>query len=222
MKKLHLSVLASAVLSATAPALAYEAGDVLIKFGPAMVAPESDSQSKILGLQGEVVEVDDGVGFGISGTYMMTDAIGVELLGATPFEHDIDGLGTVLGGTRVGSTEHLPPTLLVNYYVPVSDVIKPYVGVGYNYTTFFNEDTTAELDGLLGADYTSLSLSDSHGVAYEIGFDIPLEDNLVFTATAWNVDIDTTATVKANSNLVEKIDVEIDPWVYMVGLGMKF
>ncbi|CAK9033416.1 Outer membrane protein W [Durusdinium trenchii] len=205
--------------------MAYEAGDLIVKFGPALVAPDSDSTSKQLGLPGEPVEVDDGVGIGISGTYMMTDTVGLEILGASPFEHDIDG-GLALANTRVGSTEHLPPTVLVNYFPPLSEKIKPYVGLGYNYTFFFNEDTTAEFDGLigglLGTDYTSLSLSDSHGLAYEIGVDIPLEDNLVFTATVWNIDIDTVATVKANGNTIDKIDVEIDPWVYMVGIGIKF
>ena len=221
MKKLQFSVLASALALASAPAMAYEAGDVLVKFGPAMVAPDSDSTSKILGLTGDVVEVEDGVGLGVSATYMMSDAIGVELLASTPFSHDINGLGDVLGGTRVGSTDHLPPTLLVNYYAPF-ETIKPYVGVGYNYTLFFNEETTRELDALLGASSTSLSLSNSGGLAYEIGVDIPMQDNLVFTASAWNIDIDTTAKVKANGVLVEEIDVQIDPWVYMVGIGMKF
>jgi outer membrane protein len=86
---------------------------------------------------------------------------------------------------------------------------------------FFRENTDPELDVALGGS-TDLSLSDSKGIAYEVGFDVPLKDNLVFTASAWNVDIDTTAKVTVNGVTAAMIDVEIDPWVYMVGVGFTF
>lgn len=217
MKNFKLSLLAATLMASSVPAMAYEAGDVLVRLGPALVAP--DSSSDLAGV-GDVVEVDDGVGFGISGTYFVTDMIGVELLGALPFEHNIEGTG-VLAGIDAGSTEHLPPTLLVNFYPNVSDKFQPFVGLGYNYTMFFNEKTDPELDAALGSD--DLSLSDSHGIAYELGVDVPLSENMTFSATVWNIDIDTVARVEdAAGNRLATIDVEIDPMVYMIGIGMKF
>jgi outer membrane protein len=213
MSILRPTLLAVAVSCFALPALAYEAGDVIVRFGPALVAPDSSSNP-------DMVEVDNGVGFGISATYMVHKNIGIELLGALPFEHDLNGSGA-LAGVDVGSTEHLPPTLLVNYYPKVSDKFQPFIGVGYNYTMFFRERTDPELGAALGGK-TDLSLSDSKGIAYEIGFDIPINDNMVFTATAWNVDIDTTAKVTVNGATAAVIDVEIDPWVYMVGIGLTF
>ncbi|MCC1497395.1 OmpW family protein [Alcanivorax sp. 1008] len=213
MKALRPTLLAVAVSCLAAPALAYEAGDVIVRFGPALVAPDSSSDP-------DLVEVDNGVGFGISATYMVHNSVGVELLGALPFEHDLNGSGG-LAGVDVGSTEHLPPTLLVNYYPNVSEKFQPYVGVGFNYTMFFREKTDPELDAALGGN-TDLRLSDSTGIAYEAGFDIPMSDNMMFSASVWNVAIDTTARVTVNGAPAAKIDVEIDPWVYMVGIGIKF
>ena len=214
MSILRPTLLAVAVSCFAMPALAYEAGDVIVRFGPALVAPDSKSSP-------DLVEVDNGVGFGISATYMVHNNVGVELLGALPFEHDLNGSGA-LSGVDVGSTEHLPPTLLVNYYPNVSEKFQPFIGVGFNYTMFFREDADPELAPALGGTTAELSLTDSKGIAYEIGFDIPLKDNLVFTASAWNVDIDTTARVKVDGATAAVIDVEIDPWVYMVGVGFTF
>ena len=214
MSILRPTLLAVAVSCFALPAFAYEAGDTIVRFGPALVAPDSKSSP-------DLVEVDNGVGFGISATYMVHNNVGVELLGALPFEHDLNGSGA-LSGVDVGSTEHLPPTLLVNYYPNVSEKFQPFIGVGFNYTMFFREDADPELAPALGGTTAELSLTDSKGIAYEIGFDIPLKDNLVFTASAWNVDIDTTARVKVDGATAAVIDVEIDPWVYMVGVGFTF
>jgi len=205
------------LMAAAAPAaMAYEAGDVLVRFGPALVAPDSSSSSVL----GDVAEVEDAEGFGISATYMVTDLVGVELLGALPFQHNIEGTGA-LDGVRIGSTRHLPPTLLVHVAPDIGDFCQPYVGVGINYTTFFREKTSPQLDNALAAD-TDLSLSDSTGLAWELGVDVPLKDQLSLNLSVWNIDIDTTARVKANGVTAATVDVEIDPWVYMLGVGMQF
>lgn len=213
MSILRPTLLAIAVSCIATPAIAYEAGDVIVRFGPALVAPDSSSDP-------DLVSVDNGVSFGISATYMVHNSVGIELLGALPFEHDLNGSGG-LAGVDVGSTEHLPPTLLVNYYPKVSDKFQPYVGVGFNYTMFFGEKTDPELDAALGGN-TDLSLTDSKGIAFEAGVDIPMSDNMMFSASVWNVDIDTTARVTSNGAPAATIDVEIDPWVYMVGVGFTF
>lgn len=216
MKKMGKVLLSAAIAAACAPVMAYESGDLVVRFGPALVAPDSSSASVL----GDVVEVRDGSGFAISATYMFSDMLGVELLGALPFEHQLKGTGA-LAGVDIGSTEHLPPTLLLQFAPSVSDAFQPYAGVGINYTTFFREKTTYALDAVLGGE-SDLSLSDSTGLALELGVDVPLRDNLLLNVSAWNIDIDTTARVSVNGVEAAKIDVEIDPWVYMVGLGIAF
>lgn len=216
MSKECRSLIGLLLLGVFVPSFAYESGDIIVRFGPALVAPSSSSDS----LLGDIVEADDAEGFGISATYMMTDQFGLELLGALPFEHRIDGTGA-LEGVKIGYTEQLPPTLMFHYAPSLSESFQPYIGAGVNYTTFFREKTSAELDVALAAD-TDLSLSDSMGLAVEIGVDIPIGEGLLFNLSVWNIDIDTVARVKANGTRAVTVDVEIDPWVYMVGLGVSF
>ena len=216
MKRFALTVLTASIASVAMPALAYEQGDVLVRFGPTLVSPDDSSDSAL----GDVVEVRDGSSLGVSVTYMFSDALGVEVLGAMPFEHDLDGSGA-LQGVKIGSTNHLPPTVLLQYAPKLADSFQPYVGAGFNYTTFFREKTTYELDAALGGE-TDLSLKDSSGLALELGVDVPLSDSLMFNLSVWNIDIDTTASVSVNGVKAASIDVDIDPWVYMAGLGIRF
>lgn len=216
ISKLCHSLIGFLLLGISVLSFAYESGDIIVRFGPALVTPNSSSDS----ILGDIVEVADAKGFGISATYMMTDQFGLELLGALPFEHRIDGTGA-LEGVKIGHTEQLPPTLMLHYAPSLSESFQPYIGAGMNYTTFFREKTSAELDAALAAD-TDLSLSDSTGLAVEVGVDVPIGNGLLFNLSVWNIDIDTVARVKANGARAVTVDVEIDSWVYMIGLGMPF
>jgi outer membrane protein len=139
---------------------------------------------------------------------MMTDHLGVELLAAWPFKHDID----LLDGTKVATTKHLPPTLTLQYHFLPDSKFQPYVGVGLNYTNFFDEKTTGPLAG------SNLNLGDSWGIAGQIGFDIPLNDQWFLNADIRYIDIDTKAKLDGASIGT----VSIDPWVYGINVGVKF
>lgn len=187
-------------------ALAVEAGDILVRVGAAHVSPTTEADDNKLA--GPGVEVDGNTQLGLNFTYMVTDNIGVELLAATPFKHDI----TLNGGT-VATTKHLPPTLTVQYHFNPAGTIRPYVGAGVNYTTFFEEDTR-------GLGNTKLSLDDSFGLAAEAGVDVDLGNGFYLNGAAWYADIDTDATLSGDVNA--SAEVEIDPWVFMVGVGTRF
>jgi outer membrane protein len=60
------------------------------------------------------------------------------------------------------------------------------------------------------------------GFAWEVGADFLINENWLLNASVWNIDIDTEARLYVNDARVDKIDVEIDPWVYMVGVGYRF
>ncbi len=68
-------------------------------------------------------------------TWMATDNVGVELLAATPFRHHV---GTKPTGD-IATVSHLPPTLMAQYFGDAKSAVRPYIGAGINYTTFFNE-----------------------------------------------------------------------------------
>jgi OOP family OmpA-OmpF porin len=139
----------------------------------------------------------------------MTDNLSVELLAAYPFEHDIALRG---GGGKVASTEHLPPTLSLQWHFMPQNEFKPYVGVGLNYTGFFSTKTYNALDG------TNLSLGSSWGWAGEIGTDIMLGENWLANFSMRYIDIDSDARLDGASLGT----VEIDPYVITVAVGYKF
>ncbi|WP_417224496.1 OmpW/AlkL family protein [Amphritea sp.] len=188
---------------ATANCMAYESGDMIVRVGAANVDPHTSNDTSVPGL-----DVDDNTQLGITGTYMLTDNIGVELLAATPFKHDI-----TLNGAKVGETKHLPPTLTLQYYpMDSSSAFQPYVGLGINYTAFFSESTTGALAG------TTLELDSSWGLAGQLGIDYAINDQWLLNAAVWKMDINTDVKVNG-SNLGE---LEIDPMVYMMSVGYKF
>ncbi|MFK7914891.1 MAG: OmpW family protein [Pseudomonadales bacterium] len=224
MRLVFGSVVLLALWSGT-PVWAYEGGDFVARAGFASVQP--DASSSELNLDGGLIggseaDVDSNTQLGLSFTYLFTDRWGIDVLASTPFTHQIEaatgalGLGTI----DAGETKHLPPTVSVVYYPgPLSSRLQPYVGVGFNYTLFFQEDVDAELEAVLGSG--SLTLDDSFGLALQVGVDYQLSEQLYLNAAVRWIDIDTDADFEFAGNRIST-RVEIDPWVYMVALGWKF
>lgn len=211
----------TAILMSSAAVMAYEQGDILIKGGAAHVSTH-DSSSDITPLAGsQGANVDDDTQLGLSFTYMYTDHIGIELLAATPFEHDVQSYGAVIAGSQVGTVKHLPPTLTLNYYPASKDSkIQPYVGAGINYTVFFSEDAHSSFESIAGK--TDISLKDSWGLAFHAGVDYQLNDKWSLNAGYWYIDIDTDVTLRTAGVGHLKLDIDIDPSVYSLGLSYKF
>jgi outer membrane protein len=243
MKKALTMALAVAMASGTIAAQAYEQGDWIVRVGATMVDPDTDSDNinlpgDELGIPGNVTlkaDVDDDTQLGILPVYMVTDHWGIELLTATPFEHDIAAKGQgAIKGTKLnaGSTKQLPPTLSVQWYPRGGQSgWQPYIGVGVNYTIFFDEDIDNELKDTLGVllpgvDDADLDLDDSLGLAGQVGVDIPFGEHWAINAAAQYIDIDTNAEITAKSGGSQvgkvKFDVDIDPWVYTLAIAYKF
>lgn len=239
-RKLSLGILAVGLLAAGS-AQAYQAGDIIIRAGAITVDPNESSSNVSLNVdptlaqQGWKVSVDSDTQLGLTGTWMMTDTFGLSLLASTPFEHELHGSGSLPSSADLGSTKQLPPTLTLQYYpLHGSSMIQPYVGVGVNYTIFFEEKTTETLNGAINqhlgvnaVESTDMDLDDSVGLAAEIGVDIRLNERFGINANIWYADIDTTADIDAFDSAgaklgTAKVDVEIDPVVYMVGFTYNF
>ncbi|MEM8555763.1 MAG: OmpW family outer membrane protein, partial [Pseudomonadota bacterium] len=139
--------------------------------------------------------------------YFIADNLGIEVLAATPFDHDID----IEGGFE-GSVRHLPPTVSLLYHVPTGTAFTPIVGIGVNYTTFWDESLKAPLNG------ADLELEDSWGIAATVGVDYAISDNSAIRANARYIDID--SDVKVNGTKVG--EANIDPWVFGVSYIYKF
>jgi len=207
--KLQSLVLVAAALTMTT-AFAVPAGTWSVAAGAHMVDPKSDNGTLDDGTL--AVKVDDDIRPTISGEYFIANNVGVELLAAIPFHHDFDLNNADGNEVLTGSTQHLPPTLSVQYHFDNDSMpmnIKPFIGVGVNYTTFFKERISSSGD---------LDLDDSVGVAGHVGLDIPFAPTEAFRIDARYMDIKTDATLDG-SDIGE---IDISPWVYGVAFVKQF
>ncbi|MGP4787597.1 OmpW/AlkL family protein [Psychrobacter sp. 1Y11] len=209
--KLQSLVLAAATTLTMTSAFAVPAGTWTVAAGAHMVDPKSDNGTLADGAFS--VEVDDDIRPTVSGEYFVANNVGIELLAAIPFHHDIT-LTDANGNKVDAKTQHLPPTLSLQYHfddynLPMN--VKPFVGVGVNYTTFFKERI------YLG-NGNDLDIDDSVGVAGHIGVDIPFTPTEAFRIDARYMDIE--PDVSLNGDDIGSVD--ISPWVYGVAFVKSF
>jgi len=218
-----------AVLADSAPG--EQKGDWIVRAGVGQVNPKAENLQPVGGppttIPKSTLVVDSDVSMVFDVTYMFHNNFGVELLAAWPFVHGIDAKPYAGGELRLGSTEHLPPTLSL-VWRPFDDQagIQPYVGVGINYTMFMSEELRGSaLSALSLPANTDLELDDSVGPAGVIGVDFAVgekKDWFLNANVRW-IDIDTDAVVKVpGAGSLKLGTVEIDPWVYSVQVGKRF
>jgi outer membrane protein len=216
-------------LAIAAPlAHAHQAGDFIVRAGAATVDPQESSSDIWVGALGTDVAstkatLDSDTQLGLNFAYMLTNNIGIELLAATPFSHNVgvEGMPGAFAGLngKLGELKHLPPTLSVVYYtLDGSSAFQPYVGAGINYTWFFDTKLSSEAQD---KGFSGLDMKDSWGLAAQVGMDYMLTDSIMLNAQVRYIDIETTGTTHILGDKV-KVDVDVDPFVYMVGLGYRF
>lgn len=231
MKK---SILAAALCAAITPSVfANNAGDIYVRGGLTMVDANSDKSGVYVeALGGDTplsISVDSNTQLGLNFVYFFDSNWAIEVLAATPFTHDVtihdpqgisEGLfGANVDGATLGEVSHLPPTVSALYYFDTNSNFKPYVGLGLNYTVFFDESFKSTPESL---GFNDLSLDDSFGIAYQVGADYHLNEKWHINASVRYMDIDTEATFKIGDDINGSANVAVDPMVYSIMLGYKF
>lgn len=194
-----LTALVIAAAAATS-ASAQSQGDITVGLGIASVVPKSGNGT----LAGGAADIGNDVRPSITAEYFVRDNLGLEILAAAPFEHDIN----ISGVGYAGTTKHLPPTLSLNYHFPTNSAFKPYIGAGINYTAFFQEESS------LG----TLELEDGFGLAVQVGIDYELQNGAALRANLRWIDIDSDVTL--DGAYIGK--AEIDPYVFNLAYVVKF
>ncbi len=140
-------------------------------------------------------------------SYFLTDNIAFELIAATT-KHKVDTTGV-----NMGSIWLLPPTLTVQYHFLPKSQISPYIGAGLNYTLFYNAKK---------GDLASVKYENSLGYALQAGVDIAVSGpwSVNFDVKKLWLDTDVKGTL-ANGTQV-KADVDINPWIFGIGVGYRF
>lgn len=191
--------IATACAALASPAVAQSQGDWTFGIGVINVNPKSDNGTLASG----ATTLNSDTQISLTAEYFIRDNLGIELLAATPFEHAIN-----IAGVGGATAKQLPPTLSLNYHFPTKGKIKPYIGAGINYTTFFEEATA------LG----NLELEDSWGFAIQAGADWQISDQGAMRLTVRYMDIDSDAYLDGASIGT----AEIDPVAVSVSYVHKF
>lgn len=217
----YKTVIAGLMLAATTvashAAFANDQGDLLVRGRIINVNP-NDSSGAVSTIGGSGVTVDGKSTVELDFTYMVRPNIGLELILATT-KHDIKGDGTISALGKVGETGVLPPTLTAQYHFAPKASIRPYAGLGINYTLFYGAKTSSSLDGALGS--TSISLDNSFGLAAQAGVDIDINKDWFMNLDLKYINISTTAHLDSTGTQ-RTVDVDINPWVLGIGIGKAF
>ncbi len=214
--RLIMSIAAAGLTLFSMPASA-EQGDWLVRLRGIIVAPTENSGAVLPTFPDASVSVDNAIMPELDFTYFVTDNIGAELILATT-PHDISGEGSLAALGEIADTMVLPPTLTLQYHFFPQAKMRPYVGVGVNWTIFYDDGAKQSLIDAVGP--TTVSIDDSVGVAFQAGIDIDLNERVFFNADVKYIQIDTTATLNSGG-LINTVDVDLDPIVAGIGFGVR-
>ena len=116
-------------------------------------------------------------------------------------------------GTGVGALKMMPVTFTAQYHFTNLGAWKPYVGGGFNYTYFYDTD--------LGNNAGASVSRDSWGGALQAGFDYQLQRNWYFNVDVKYLWINNDIRLN-NVNFGNSSSLDIDPWLFGVGVRYRF
>lgn len=169
-----------------------------------LIDVDPDEASSVSGLNGDVT-ADNALVPEIDISYFFTDHIAAELILATS-KHDM-GTNT---GVSLGDVWVLPPTVTLQYHFNPEGKWRPYAGAGIGYIMYYNEDP---------GDAASISYKNGLSFALQTGMDIGIDKHWAF-----NIDIKKqfhNTNVNVGGGAITA-DVDLDPWIFGVGLAYRF
>ena len=217
-RHLLAALLAAGAAAVATPSMAQGDGNWIVRGRVIHVTP-NDRSGEVTTLAGSGVGVGDDTTAELDITYMLRPNWGLELILGTT-QHDLTGKGTIANLGKIGKTALLPPTLTLQYHFAPKADVRPYAGIGVNYSKFYNEKSTNSLDTGLGGP-TNINLDDSWGLAAQAGVDVGLKNDWFVNFDLKYIQIETKATLVTGST-TRTVDVDINPWVFGIGIGKRF
>lgn len=157
-------------------------------------------------------EVDISTGFTaeVDFTYFFTKNFAAELILGT-VKHDVEVEVSGAPNADLGHVWLLPPTLNFQYHFYAGD-FKPYIGAGINYTIFYGVDE---------GDFVDIDYDNSFGFSLQAGVDYNLNDKWFLNFDIKKLFLSTDVDVNTGEGILP-VEVDIDPLVLGLGVGMKF
>jgi outer membrane protein len=124
-------------------------------------------------------------------------------------------------GQTIATVRWLAPTLLAKYYFFSPEaVLRPYLGVGVNYTRFYSRQVTAAGDEVSGGP-TSLSLPVSVGPAGTVGVSWRALDRVVVNLSGSASWVNSRLTTDT-AGILRTSHVEFNPRAIVLAVGYRF
>jgi outer membrane protein len=176
----------------------WNAGDIFVRVRGEAVVPQVSSTGAALSVSNTgIPELDI--------SYFLTKNIAVEAICCvSPHEIDAKGVG------KVGNTWLFPPTVLLQYHLDMGQ-LKPYVGAGVNYTSFFDNSTAPG--------FSNLRIHPAWGEAVQAGVDYHLSGNWFANLDFKKLWLRTDYSV--NDGAIHG-HLNLDPIIAGGGIGYRF
>lgn len=196
------SALLAAALAASLPVQAADQGSFMVRARAVHINFENDQSNavKTLDIAAQnrwIPEIDL--------SYFFTPNIAAELVLTYPQKVKVDA-----GSTKIGTIKALPPSLMLQYHFTNLGAFKPYVGLGVNYTVFYDRGNFV----IPGASVDRSSL----GLAAQVGFDYTLDKNWSLNMDVKYIQMDTD--VKVGNTKLGNLD--LNPITAGIGIGYRF
>jgi outer membrane protein len=206
---------AGAALLALAGSAHAAAGDIVVRGRVLELSPANESYGPHAALANNAVSVSDRLVWEVDASYFITNHIAAEIIATTPPKHTV-----YTNGVRLGTLRHLPPTLTFQYHIaPTNASVRPYIGVGVNFTHFSAVDLDAG-PALGSSSAVPLKVkSNSWGTAFQLGADFPINDRLSVNVDFKKIDISTKVSLADGTYLGT---VKVNPVLFGAGIGYKF
>ncbi|NDI85941.1 OmpW/AlkL family protein [Undibacterium crateris] len=154
-------------------------------------------------------------------TKKLNDNFELDFVAGLPPEHEVYGRGVLAPYGVIARVKQRAPTVFVNYkFGAPSSSFRPFVGLGINYTQFFDAKTTPLNDIAVGGP-TKLNLTSSFGLAAQVGATYQLNERWSVTASVATAKVKTDMTAITGS-IERKTTVDFKPVVVAVGVGYSF
>ena len=170
------------------------------RFRVIAVAPSPDDD-----IDGATVDISTTFVPELDFTYFFNEHLAAELILATT-KHEVE----IENVADLGYVWLLPPTLNLQYHFYADD-FKPYVGAGINYTIFYSADP---------GDLDDIDYENTVGFSLQAGVDYNLNDKWFLNFDVKKLFLKTDVT--PNNDASAKAEVNIDPLVVGLGVGLKF
>ena len=144
--------------------------------------------------------------------YSFTPSLGVEFVLGVPPKIKADASGSVAFLGEVLTARNVAPTLLLNYhFMDPGSRVRPYVGLGVNYTRFVRIRTPYAWD---------VQMSDSLGWAAQVGVDVAMDKRWGLFASIGAAKV--RSKLVATGATVLQSTIDFKPITYAFGASMRF